>query len=61
MFEFSTAELVLLVWAVGATSGYFNQRQEAHMARFVLRKFIEDKEVRDKMLREFEELQKGTA
>jgi hypothetical protein len=59
MIEISITELALLVWAVCATSGYFNQRHQAHMAHVVLIKFMEDKEVRDKMLKEFERVQRG--
>jgi len=59
--DFTVLELVLLVWAVVATAWWWEARQDARMSRFVLIKFIEDKEVRDKMVRDFEEHQKGTA
>jgi len=59
--DFTVLELVLLVWAVCATAWWLEARNNARMARYVLTKFIEDKEVRDKMVREFEEHQKGTA
>lgn len=63
MLEISFTELVLLMWAVFATAGYFNARHDARMAKHILRTFIEDKEARDKMVNAFEDFKKreGTA
>jgi uncharacterized ion transporter superfamily protein YfcC len=59
--DFTVLELVLIVWAVVATAWWWEARHNLHMTRFVFTKILEDKEVRDKMVREFEEHQKGTA
>ena len=58
MVEFSFIELVLLMWAVPATAGYLNAKQEARMARNILRTFIENPEARKQMVDAFEEFKK---
>lgn len=59
--DFTVLELVLIVWAVVATAGYFHMRDEARSARHILRMFIEDKEARDKLVESFEKFKRDTA
>ena len=55
MIEFTFGELVLFAWAVLATGAAFKFKDKADMSAFVLRKMVEDEEVRAKILRDFEE------
>jgi len=59
--DFTVVELVLIVWAVVATSLWFDARSDARTARHILRLFIEDKEARDKMVESFEKFKRDTA
>jgi hypothetical protein len=58
MVEFSFIELVLLMWAVLATAGYLNAKQDAKVARHILRVFVEDADARKQMVDAFEEFKK---
>ena len=56
--DFSVLELVLMVWAVVATSQWMEARADARTARAILRVFIEDADAREQVLGKFEELKK---
>jgi hypothetical protein len=56
--EISMLELGLLVWAFVATSMWLDARSDARTARTILRHFIENKEVREQMLGEYEKFKK---
>lgn len=54
MIEISLTEGLLLLWAVVATASALHYRDHSMAAKFMLRKFIEDKSVREHVLDEFE-------
>lgn len=56
--DFSILELVLMVWAVVATSQWMEARADARSTRNILRIFIEDANAREQMLSKFEEFKK---
>jgi hypothetical protein len=56
--EISLTEVWLFVWAFGATALWMDARSDAKTARTILRHFIENKEVREQMLSEFEKFKK---
>ena len=55
MIEISFTEILLLIWAVGASASTFHYREEASKARFLLKTFVEDENVRGQVLRSYEE------
>lgn len=54
MIEFSFTELALLVWAALATASWLSAREDARMAKKILRLFVEDKDAREQMLKAHE-------
>ena len=50
MIEVTLIEVVLLVWAGLATAAALKYREDVRATRFMMRVFIEDKNVRDQML-----------
>jgi hypothetical protein len=54
MLEITFTELALFVWGVGATCLWVDAKNDRDMARFVMRKFVEDEEVRNKVLKDWE-------
>jgi hypothetical protein len=56
--EVSLTEVWLFAWAVLATAGYFNAKQDAKVAREILRHFIENPKARAEMLETFERFKK---
>ena len=59
MIEFSIAEIALFCWAVVATGYAFKYKHDAYMAELVLRKVIEDKDVRDHLVTKYEEFRES--
>ena len=55
MIEFSFGEIALFCWAVLATGYALRYRQEARAADLFIRVMLERKDVRDKLVAEFEE------
>ena len=55
MIEFSFVEIALFCWAVLATGYALRYRQEARASDLVVRVMLERKDVRDKLVAEFEE------
>lgn len=55
MIEISLTELLLLIWAVGASAAAMHHRGEAAKSRFLLRAFVEDPMVREQVVRSYEE------
>jgi len=55
MIEFSFGEIALFCWAVIATGYALRYRQEQRAADLFVRVILERKDVRDKLVAEFEE------
>ena len=55
MIEFSFVEIALFCWAVLATGYALRYKQEARAADLFVRVMLERKDVRDKLVAEFEE------
>ena len=55
MIEFSLIEIALFCWAVLATGYALRYRQEARASDLFVRVILERKDVRDKLVAEFEE------
>jgi hypothetical protein len=55
MIEFSFGEIALFCWAVLATGYALKYRQEQRAADLFIRVLLERKDVRDKLVAEFEE------
>jgi hypothetical protein len=55
MIEFSLMEIALFCWAVLATGYALRYRQEARASDLFVRVMLERKDVRDKLVAEFEE------
>jgi hypothetical protein len=55
MIEFSFTEIALFCWAVIATGYALRYRQEQRAADLFVRVILERKDVRDKLVAEFEE------
>jgi hypothetical protein len=55
MIEFSLTEIALFCWAVLATGYALRYRQEARASDLFVRVILERKDVRDKLVAEFEE------
>jgi hypothetical protein len=55
MIEFSLMEIALFCWAVLATAYALKYKSEAEGAHFFARVLIEHKDVRDKVVAEYEE------
>lgn len=55
MIEFSLTEIALFCWAVIATGYALRYRQEQRAADLFVRVILERKDVRDKLVAEFEE------
>ena len=55
MIEFSFGEIALFCWAVLATGYALRYRQEARASDLFVRVMLERKDVRDKLVAEFEE------
>ena len=55
MIEFSIGEIALFCWAVLATGYALKYKQEARAADLFIRVILERKDVRDKLVAEFEE------
>ena len=55
MIEFSIGEIALFCWAVLATGYALKYKQEARAADLFIRVLLERKDVRDKLVAEFEE------
>ncbi len=55
MIEFSLTEIALFCWAVLATGYALRYRQEARGSDLFIRVLLERKDVRDKLVAEFEE------
>ena len=55
MIEFSLIEIALFCWAVLATGYALRYRQEQRAADLFVRVILERKDVRDKLVAEFEE------
>ena len=55
MIEFSIGEIALFCWAVLATAYALKYKQEARAADLFIRVILERKDVRDKLVAEFEE------
>jgi hypothetical protein len=54
MFGLSDAECFLLGWAVGATIMAFNYREQAQLAKGLLKSMFFEKELRTKVFDEFD-------
>lgn len=61
MIELSLIDIALLVWAGVATAGYMHERDGHKHAKQVIIAFVEDKEVRDRILADYEAWQKKNA
>ena len=59
MIEFSIGEIALFCWAALATGYALKWKTEAEGAHFFARMLIERKEVRDKIVAEYEEFKAG--
>ena len=59
MLEISMTELALLIWAVGATAAWMHSRDETRMAKRMLRQMIENEEVRNHVLKSFDEFKRS--
>jgi hypothetical protein len=55
MIEFTFAELALFVWGMGATAIALKYKQEADMAKFIIKQLVTDEEVRNKIVGAYEE------
>ena len=55
MIEFSFGEIALFCWAVLATGYALRYKQEARASDLFVRVILERKDVRDKLVAEFEE------
>jgi hypothetical protein len=55
MIEFSLTEIALFCWAVLATGYALKYKQEARASDLFVRVMLERKDVRDKLVAEFEE------
>jgi len=55
MIEFSLTEIALFCWAVLATGYALKYKQEARASDLFVRVILERKDVRDKLVAEFEE------
>ena len=55
MIEFSFVEIALFCWAVLATGYALRYKQEARASDLFVRVMLERKDVRDKLVAEFEE------
>ncbi len=55
MIEFSFGEIALFCWAVLATGYALKYKQEARASDLFVRVMLERKDVRDKLVAEFEE------
>jgi hypothetical protein len=55
MIEFSFVEIALFCWAVIATGYALRYKQEARASDLFVRVMLERKDVRDKLVAEFEE------
>jgi len=55
MIEFSLTEIALFCWGVLATGYALRYRQEARASDLFVRVMLERKDVRDKLVAEFEE------
>ena len=55
MIEFSLTEIALFCWAVLATAYALKYKQEARASDLFVRVILERKDVRDKLVAEFEE------
>ena len=60
MIEVSITEIVLLAWGFVMTALYLKTRQEEHMVRTVFMHFVENKEAREEMIKQFEETRAET-
>lgn len=58
MIEFSIGELICFSVAVIAVSKWFYWKGEAHRHLTIVRAIIEDKEIRDKMVNDFDKWKK---
>ena len=54
MIEVSITEIVLFAWGFVMTALYLKTRQEEHMVRTVFMHFVENKEAREEMIKQFE-------
>jgi len=55
MIEVSMTEIALLVWAGLATAVAFHYRAQEHAARMFIRAMLKSKELRDKVVADYEE------
>ena len=55
MIEFTLTEIVFMVWAALATASWLSAREEARMSNKMVLLFIENKEVREQVLKAHEE------
>jgi hypothetical protein len=55
MIEISLTEVALLIWAGLATSSALHYRAQSHAAKVLIRHFLENKELRDKVVADFEQ------
>ena len=60
MIEVSITEIVLFAWGFVMTALYLKTRQEEHMVRTVIMHFVENKEAREEMIKQFEETRAET-
>ena len=56
--EITLTEMGLFAWAIIATGFWLEARQDARVAKHVLRIFIENREARDNMVDAFEKFKK---
>ena len=59
MIEITFTEMVLLAWAVLATAAAFKYKDETRMCKRMMVAFIENKGVREQVLKAHEEFQRG--
>lgn len=59
MIEFSFVEIALFCWAVIATGYALRYKQEARASDLFVRVMLERKDVRDKLVAEFEEFKQN--
>ena len=52
MIEVSLIDIVLMIWAGAATGFWFSTRDELRSAKVFIRAFLEDEEIRNKVLDE---------
>jgi hypothetical protein len=60
MIEFTTSEFIFLIWNIVVTGFAFKYHHELEVAKYIAHKIITDKDIRDRIVADYESTQKDT-